>query len=684
MLIELIAASVIAAAISANKAKEKTKAKLRSEHDANNFYGKSIAAIQTRSQQLKEISGDLIRPLSSKEQNIEIHLVVATATLGIAGFGALLHSPIILLGLPGILFSGKSYFTDAYETIVTEKKVGSAALDSVFVASCVVNGYFFSAALCNFFVWVGRKLLVKTEDLSRAALENIFGELPSQVWRAEKGIDAEGWISNSAEKEVALESIIAGDTIVVTAGGVIPIDGIVLDGYATIDQRMLTGESQPAEKEIGDQVLASTSVLFGKIYIRVEKAGNDTVVSKIGEILEQTVNLKTSFQSRGESIADKSAAPLLGLGAVALPFIGANGAIAVVNSNFGVNMRFVAPFATLAFLTMASRQGVLVKDGRVFELLKSVDTIVFDKTGTLTTQEPHVAAIHTFGTLSEDQLLRIAASVEQRQSHPIARAIQQEAKDRGLELFEKSDTHYEVGYGLQVKMNDQTILLGSDRFMKLKKIKLTQGIRKILKKSQAQGHSSTLVAIDHEIAGVIELHATIRHGAKDVMQFFRRSGMHLHIISGDQEPPTKQLAEDLGIDHYHANTLPEHKAKIIEQLQQQGHSVCFVGDGINDSIALKQANVSVSLRGASTHAIDTAQAILMDGNLAHLESMFELAKDYENNIRRSFLMTVVPGAINLYCALFLSSGVIFSVILDKVGGFSGVVNGIAPLLKKRD
>ena len=128
MLIELIAASVIAAAISANKAKEKTKAKLRSEHDANNFYGKSIAAIQTRSQQLKEISGDLIRPLSSKEQNIEIHLVVATATLGIAGFGALLHSPIILLGLPGILFSGKSYFTDAYETIVTEKT--SAALHS--------------------------------------------------------------------------------------------------------------------------------------------------------------------------------------------------------------------------------------------------------------------------------------------------------------------------------------------------------------------------------------------------------------------------------------------------------------------------------------------------------------------------------------------------------------------------
>jgi cation transport ATPase len=143
------------------------------------------------------------------------------------------------------------------------------------------------------------------------------------------------------------------------------------------------------------------------------------------------------------------------------------------------------------------------------------------------------------------------------------------------------------------------------------------------------------------------------------------------------------MAGDLGIDHYHANTLPENKAEIIEQLQKLGRSVCFVGDGINDSIALKQADVSVSLRGASTIAIDTAQVILMDGNLTHLASMLELAKDYENNIRRSFLMTLVPGAVNLCSALFLSSGVIFSVILDRVGQFSGVVNGVLPLFKKK-
>jgi Cu2+-exporting ATPase len=673
---KLIDASIIGWAHSANKVKKRTRVELRSKPLSNETCDDVIVVEQTRTRQLKEISGIATPSVSPKERNINLNLAIATATLGVTGIGVLLHSPIILLGLPGIAYNSLPYFRDAYRTIVKEKRLGIGVLDSVVTLACVAQGYFFAATISNFFFYFSRKLLIKTEDLSKKTLTNVFANLPSSAWVVDE--------NNKQEIEVPLDSINIGDTIVVAAGGIIPIDGKIIDGYAGIDQTSLTGESQSAEKAIGDEVLASTIVQYGKIYIRVEKAGKDTVVSIIGEILQQAVNFKPLLQSRGEAIADKSAVLMLALGGIALPLIGANGAIAIVNSNLGINMRSIAPFATLSFLAIASRNGVLVKDGRVFESLNLIDTVVFDKTGTLTIDQPHVRKIYSFDKYSEEELLAIAASVERRQAHPIAKAIQQAAKDRKLKLFEISDAHYEFGHGLQVKLNDRIILVGSDRFMTMKNIVLTEKVIEIQKQAQKDGHSIIIVTIDNQIAGAIELHATVRPEIKDIVKSLKAFGKETYIISGDQEEPTRKLAEDLNIDHYYANTLPANKAKLIDELQKQGRNVCFIGDGINDSIALKQANVSVSLRGASTIAIDMAQVILMDKSLTNLISVFELAKEHETNIKRSFSMTLIPGAVNMCSALFLSSGVILSVILDRVGQFSGVINGSLPRFKKRD
>lgn len=633
----------------------------------------NIVVRQTRSQQLKEMS---YKPhISPRERNINKNLLIATATLTIIGVGRLTHSPLVFLGLPGIFYNSIPHFKDAYQTIFKEKRLGIGALDSVIVVACVGTGYYFAAATSNFFFYFSRKLLLKTEDQSKRNLTNIFGELPTHVWL----VDAK----TNVEMEIPLHLVKAGDTIVVNAGGVIPTDGVIVNGCGSIDQHMLTGESQPAEKEKGDNVLASTIVLSGKIYIEVEKAGNDTVVSKIGQILEQTINSKPSLQSRGEAIADRSATPLLALGAIALPIVGVNGAIAVVNSNFGVNMRVIVPFATLSFLTLASRQGILIKDGRVFESLNSIDTIVFDKTGTLTIAQPCINKIHVFDNHTEDELLAIVASVEQRQTHPIAKAIHQEAKKRKLHIPHLTETRYEIGYGLEVKMEGHTILVGSDRFMRMKNIILDEQVADIQKICHEHGHSIVIVAIDGTVIGAIELHTMIRPDVKEIIQSLKDLGMQTYIISGDQEQPTKKLAEQIGIEHYYANTLPENKAKLVEKLQKEGRSVCFIGDGINDSIALKQADISVSLRGASTIATDTAQIILMDESLNHLVYIFDLAKDYEKNIKNSFLMTLLPGTVNVCSAFFLSSGVIFSVILDRAGQFSGVINGVLPLMDKK-
>jgi Cu2+-exporting ATPase len=669
MLLELGAAGLIGWAISSRRAKHR-QGKAAEPAQAG---VKPAALIRTRTQQLKELAGQARTRISARQRNNNLNLAVATATLAITGVGALLSSPMVLLGLPGVFYNSTPHFKDAYKILLKERRLGIGALDSVIVVACVGTGYYFAAAISNFFYYFSRNLLLRTEDLSKRTLTNVFTELPARVWLADR--------YSNEEIEVALDSVHAGDTVVVGAGGVIPTDGKIIEGYASIDQHMLTGESQSAEKEAGDPVFASTVVLSGKIYIRVEQAGKDTVVSKITEILLRTFNFKTSLQSRGEAIADFSAGPMLALGAIALPIVGVNGAVAVVNSNFGVNMRVIAPFATLSFLTLASSKGVLIKDGRIFELLNSVDTVVFDKTGTLTIDQPHVRKVHALDSHSEDELLALAASMEHRQTHPIARAIQQEAKARNLELPDFSDNHYEMGRGLQAKIDDRIVLLGSDRFMTMKGIVLTENIKAIRKRSEERGYSVVMVAIDGKIAGAIELHATIRSEVKEVVKSLKRFGMKIYIISGDQEQPTKTLADELEVDHYFANTLPENKAELVDQLQNQGRSVCFIGDGINDSIALKQADVSVSLRGASTIAIDTAQIILMDEKLTHLPSIFELAKDYEQNVGRSFLMTLLPGAVNISSAL--SSGVILSVILDRLGQFSGVVNGTLPLVKRR-
>jgi len=197
------------------------------------------------------------------------------------------------------------------------------------------------------------------------------------------------------------------------------------------------------------------------------------------------------------------------------------------------------------------------------------------------------------------------------------------------------------------------------------------------------GYSLVMVAADEQLEGAIELHAVIRPEAKQMIRTLRQCKMSLYIISGDHEKPTKQLAQALGIPHYFAETLPEKKAEIVAQLQKEGKFVCFIGDGINDSIALKKANVSISMRGATTIATDTAQIVLMDGSLKQLVQSFDVAKNYKNNVKQSFLITLIPSATAVGGILFLHFGIVASVILYYTGLAAGMSNAILPMLKKR-
>jgi len=265
--------------------------------------------------------------------------------------------------------------------------------------------------------------------------------------------------------------------------------------------------------------------------------------------------------------------------------------------------------------------------------------------------------------------------------HPIAKAILTEAQTQGLALPEVEDVHIEVGYGIRVIVSGQVVQVGSDRFMELEQIDLGAEARHLQTTSQRVGHSQVFVAVDGQLIGTIELQPTVRAEAKAVIDDLRKRNLSLVIISGDQEEPTKKLAQQLGIEHYFANTLPKDKAKLVEQLQQEGKSVCFIGDGINDSIALKKANVSISLRGATTVATDVAQIVLMDGSLAKLPFLLELSHQFAANMKTNVMLSIVPAIICGVGVFVFHWGLLGSFIIYDVGVFAGILNGTLPLLK---
>ncbi|MCI5122451.1 MAG: HAD family hydrolase [Candidatus Electrothrix sp. AUS4] len=252
------------------------------------------------------------------------------------------------------------------------------------------------------------------------------------------------------------------------------------------------------------------------------------------------------------------------------------------------------------------------------------------------------------------------------------------AEERGIELPEPSGNSYEIGYGIKVEINGRSVMVGSNRFMEMQEVALTDTVRALQESSHEQGCSTVYVAVDKKLAGMLELRPEIRPEATEIIRKLHQRKLSVCILSGDQENPTRQLARQLGIDQYFAGVLPHEKSEIIEQLQRKGKKVCFIGDGINDSIALKKANVSVSLSGASTAAVDTAQIILLDRTLSRLDRLFEVSRDFAANQKTGLAAVFIPGVLCAGGIFFLHVGVFGSMILYNVSVAAGVTNALLP------
>lgn len=611
------------------------------------------------------------RTLSPEEQQANLYMSISFACLAVTTAGRLFYPPLAFLSVPGLLYTAYPFMKAGFDDLRTKRKVTATTLDLIALPGATLLGNFFAASLAVSLLSLSDAVLKRTEDRSLQSMVNVFGQHPTTVWALVGG----------TEVEIPFADVRAGDVLVVTAGQMIAADGVVIDGAASVDQRMLTGESQPSEKMVGDEVFAASLLLAGRVLVQVARAGEATIAAKIGEILAQTASFKQTFESRSQDVANRWSLPTLAAAGVALPLHGFGGGIAILLSSLGYNLRIVGPLSMLNFLRLAAQQGILVKDARSLELLQTIDTVVFDKTGTLTLEQPQVEQIYTYNGWQEAHLLAYAAAAESRQSHPIARAILAAAQARALPIPAIDEARYEVGYGIKVTLGDKRVGVGSERFMDMEGVSIPAAVTELHTTVHQHGHSLVLISINGELAGAIELAPTIRPEAHRLIETLHGRGLGLYIISGDQEQPTRHLAAALGIEHYFANTLPEHKADLIQQLQSAGKSVCFVGDGINDAIALKQANVSISLRGASTIATDTAQIVLMDASLDQLRHLFDLTQAYGTNMRANHVASMAPGMIVIGGVFLLHFGVITSIMLYNVGLVAGVTNAMTPLLR---
>lgn len=626
-----------------------------------------------RAQHLKEFSAGNLDKKNPQQRLTDRNMMVSMVSLSLATVGKLFYFPIALLSLPGILYITHFAIMQAFKELFKEKKLTVDFLSATMKILLLINGYLVFASFSVFMFSLNRKLLSKITDNSKKNIIDVFKQQPSTVWV----------IYDSIEREIPFEELKAGDMVMVGAGSTIPVDGEIIEGHASVDQHILTGEFQPVEKSTGDEVFALTLVVSGKIYIHARETGQQTTAAQIAIILNNTISTKTDVQIWSREISDKSVLPTFAISAVSLPFIGPIGALGVLNSHFKYRASIASAIGVMNYLDMASHNGILVKDGHTFELLEKVDTVVFDKTGTLTEAQPRVEKIHLCGEYSEQEVLRYAAAAESKQSHPIARAIIQQATEQQLELPEIEEATYKLGYGLTVGIEGHVVRVGSVRFLEQEDIHIPDDIRTAQIYCQEQGSPMIAVAIDDSAVGTIELAAAIRPGTKELIhELTHECGIKsTYIISGDHDAPTRQLADELGINHYFAEVLPEQKAELIKQLQAEGKSVCYVGDGINDSIALQEADVSISIRGASTVATDAAQIVLMGKTLNQLPYLFGMGQQFNGHMKKVVTTVVTPCAVSVVGSImFFNFGLIQSFIFPQIGLLAGIAVAMRPVL----
>ena len=532
---------------------------------------------------------------------------------------------------------------EGVETLVS-RGVKVQVLDALAVGLSLLRQNYFTAGSITTLLALGECLEEQSEQRSAELLKSLLRPQAENLWVIRDGV----------EISVPVSEVAAGDHVVCGAGEAIAIDGIVIEGEASVNQSSISGESVPVHLKPGDPVISGSVVDEGRLVVEVERIGSETSVARIGRFIDQSLRNKSKKQTKSSELADKLVPVTLGLGAASwLVTRDAKRMASVLTVDFSCAVKLASPIAVRSGMYAAGQAGVLLKGAAALDAIEDVDTFVFDKTGTLTTGMLAVTDIVALQDLSEEEVLRLAAGAEEHYDHPVARAIVREAKNRSLPLPPISRVDFIVAHGVSAFIDGSNILVGSYHFIAEDENVPCNHLDERAHELRGQGKSLLYVAREGTLLGVIALLDEPRPEAGEVLDALKREGIkRIVVLTGDHKDTALALQRRLPqIDDIRFELKPEDKAAVVEELKGTGLCLAYVGDGVNDAPALVNAHVGVCMPRGADLAKEAAQVLLLNENLYTLLYAREAANRTNAVIRHSFVTTIACNSLTILMAL---------------------------------
>ncbi|MCW3994622.1 MAG: cation-translocating P-type ATPase [Candidatus Bathyarchaeota archaeon] len=598
---------------------------------------------------------------------ISVALTLIAVALGyriyVHGIRSLIHGNVTAQ-----LFATIAIFISVIAGLVLPQALATGTAEAV--------GYLTAAAIVAFIILAG----MTTEDYiihrTRGALETLIKMTPKTARVRRDG----------AEVIVPIDEVKPGEIVLVKPGDNIPVDGLVISGHSTVNQATITGESIPVEKTVGDRTFAGTLNEHGALEIKVEKIAEDTTLAHLIELVEEAQEKKAPIQN----IADRFTTYFLPLMTViassvfAFTYFTIGFEIALART---VTVLLVAcpcalaiavPVAVAATIGNASMNGIIIKGGTHIEKLKDVKMVAFDKTGTLTVGEPKVVEIKTFGNYSQEDTIKYAAIAEKFSEHPLSKAVMAKAEEMGINVPDPKDFKTIPGHGVHAHYEGQHILIGR----KMIDFAVPEEASSLMSRVESEGKTAIPVALDKSVIGVIVVADTIRDNSLEAIQRLKRLGVKTAMITGDNMLTAKSIAEQAGVDEFHAELLPEQKVDVVKDLKKE-NIVAMVGDGVNDAPALATSDIGFAMGAAGSDvAVETADVALLGDDLTKVEYAISLSRKaftrMKGNIVYAFIWNIV--ALTIAAAGLLNP--IIAVILAELGCISVVINSALLLRSK--
>jgi len=509
---------------------------------------------------------------------------------------------------------------------------------TVGVIAALVVGEWATAVVVVFFMRVGDYAEKFTTARARQAVRDLTAIAP-QTARLER---------DGQEVEVSISEVQPGAVVIVRPGEKIPVDGVVLDGQATVNQAAITGESMPVEVSQGAKIFAATIAQMGSLRVKTTLVGPDTTFGRIVRMVEEAEANRAEVQRIGDKVSGYYL-PVVAVIAVITYLVSKNplSTSAVLLVACSCSFALATPIAMLASIGAGAKHGLLIKGGRYLELLAKADTVLIDKTGTLTTGKPRLVDVVRLNGMSEERLLTLAASAERYSEHPLAEAIRQAARDQNITFLESQDFVADPGKGVQARIGETVVEVGSWRIME------DNPLPEVTIELEKQGKTLLFVRTNQELAGILTTSDTLRPETPAALAELKRLGVRkIELLTGDNERTAAAIAGQLGID-YRANLLPEDKIRIVKEYQEQKHIVVMVGYGVNDAPALAQANVGIAMGANGTDvAIEAAHIALMREDWTLLPRAFQIAQRTMRVVKMNLGFTMVYNIIGLTLAAF--------------------------------